>query len=77
MAKYEIDDRAAPPDSRNVVVQGKRYHYQTTTECTTCSVNDRNMFVKAILNGGYDSVIECPACDTCITVKTASTKRLE
>lgn len=77
MAKYEIDDRAAPPDSRSVVVQGKRYHYQTTTECTTCSQENRNMFAKLIINGGSDTVIECPSCDTYTTVKTATIKRLE
>lgn len=77
MVKYEVDDRAAPPDARALNVQGKRYYYQTTTGCNTCSGEERNMFVKAILNDGYDSVIECPVCETYTTVKTATIRRLE
>lgn len=77
MATIEVDNRAAPEDQRMVVAEGKRYFYKTTSTCTTCNRDGRDMYVKFIINAGSDSVIECPVCENNITLKTAMVRRAE
>jgi hypothetical protein len=77
MAKIEFDGRLAPRDDRKLVVEGKLYHFRTTLPCKTCNPSDRWMHAKQILNGGSDVVLECPHCETNITVKTVMAPRAE
>lgn len=77
MVKTEDDARLAPHDTRTVVAERKLYHYKTTLPCKTCSHDDRWMYAKLIINGGSDVVVECPFCESNITVKTVMAPRAE
>lgn len=70
----EIDDRAAPDDSRKIVVNGYHYHKKTDMVCPTCAQPDRWLYLKQILNNGRDLVIECPICTYCVTILNPDTK---
>lgn len=63
----EYDDRASPADQRPLVVNGKRYHNQTSMVCKVCSQPDRLMYVKQKLDD--DLMLECPTCETVVPVK--------
>ena len=56
-------------DKRGIVVKGRKYYTMTANRCTTCSGDDRFMYVKQKLSGGTDVVLECPNCDSYITLK--------
>lgn len=56
-------------DSRKVIVNGRHYYTMTANRCSVCSGDDRYMYVKQKLSGGSDVVLECPNCDSYITLK--------
>lgn len=55
-------------DSRTVAENGRKYFAKTSSKCTTCSQPDRVMYVKQKVSGP-NLVLECPWCDTVLTVK--------
>lgn len=55
-------------DQRKVVVNGRKYYTMTANHCSACTGDDRFMYLKQKLAGG-DVVLECPQCDSYITVR--------
>lgn len=67
MAIGTFDDTLAGVDARTIVVNGKKYHAITKNRCTTCSAEERFLYI--VQKVGNDQVsLNCPFCDTTETI---------
>lgn len=70
MVTYEIDDRAAPADTRKVIVNGRPYHFITVTKCRICCKDDAYLGVMKMYDG--ECTLECPICESLSYAKLAT-----
>lgn len=63
MVTYEGDNRAAPEDSRKIVINGQAYHCKTDQKCKVCDAGHESyMYVLKKYDG--ECTLECPRCGT-------------
>lgn len=67
MAKIEFQEMPGLNDERKIVIGDRRYRAKTLDRCPTCT-DENFLYVRMKLAGG-DVVVECPVCDTTMTVR--------
>ena len=68
MATTEYQEMPGLEDERKVLAGGRKYYVKTANKCTTCSSEDSMFYVKMKI-GQEQVVLECPVCDTSLTVR--------
>lgn len=69
MSENKYEELILPNEQRHVIVGGKRYYGKTGNMCTSCSTDDRNLYLKT--KHGESCTLECPACDLVVHLPIA------